>query len=547
MSDSAHTTTPPNLADQLDVLFEPLNRSDAPGAVVGIALQGNPVYRRGFGLASVQHGVANRPDTRIRIASISKHFTCLAILLLAEDGLLDIDAPAARYLPGLPEPFGQPSLRDFMQHTSGYRCTLELGTIANGFAQQPADWQLRALLRQSIAHFAPGEGQLYCNGTYHALSDIIERLTGAPYEHFLKQRIFEPLGMHDTDAIADDALMVPRMASPHVSNGSGGWRRPPVDSEIRGDGGIVSTIDDLLRWLAHLNGDKRVGNAATWRAMLAPATLRNGTVSTYGLGLKRHRYRGVEVIHHSGGLFGLNGQLLTVPAHGLDVVIVANGAPVSATALARQVVDLVLAGHLTKQAPRRPRATDYPQLLEQRFQGAGGLLFGFHDVDGALGLSLMHMAPASVLYEEGKQVIAVFEDIGMGPLVWRRDDLLAAATFPSGALPMTLSGDAVLLHRLMPPDTSTADLTRPLLGRYRCKDLLADAEILVDGANAVLRLRGDYSGWRTFRLQAFSDHCFGASSADGDERYALETQEACHGFWIDSYRARRLHFERVPS
>ncbi|MGS1120182.1 serine hydrolase domain-containing protein [Rhodanobacter sp. UC4436_H3] len=543
MSNAAISAPYNGLIDKLDALFAPLNRSDAPGAVVGVALHGIPIYRRGFGLASVQHGTANRPETRIRIASTSKHFTCLAILLLAEDGLLDIDAPAARYLPGLPAPLGAPTLRDFMQHTSGYRCTLEMGTIANGFAPQPSQWQLHALLRQSAAHFGPGMGQLYCNGTYHALSEIIEHLTGNPYEQFLKQRIFEPLGMHDTDAIADDAAMVPGMASPHVPDGLGGWRRPPIDSEIRGDGGIVSTVDDLLRWLGHLNGSKKVGNVDTWREMLTPATLHNGTISTYGLGLKRHRYRGVELIHHSGGLFGLNGQMLTVPEHALDVVIVVNGAPVSATALGRKVVDLVLEEHMLTPAPTRPHSDNYRHLLDQQFQGGGGLLFGFHDIDGSLGLSLMHMAPAAVLYEEDERVFALFEDIGMGPLVWRRADLLAAS---SAALPMTLSGDVLTLHHLTPPQATTAELIKPLLGRYYSKDLLADAELSMEGDDPVLRIRGDYSGYRPFHLQAFSSRCFGATSWQGDECYALEASEAGDGFWIDTFRARRLRFERVP-
>lgn len=540
--------------DALHALFAPLDRSDAPGAVVGISLHGRPLLRRGYGLASVQHGVAMQPGTRIRIASTSKHFTSLAVLLLAEDGRLDIDSPAERWLPGLPAPRGRPTLRDFMAHTSGLRCTLEMGTVANGYAPQPPDWQLKALLRQSQAHFAPGAGQLYCNGTYHALSEVVERVSGRPFEAFLKARILEPLGLHDTEAVRDDTLMVPGLAAPHLPDGRGGWRRPPADSELRGDGGMVSTVDDLLRWLALLTGrvPRGIGREATWHTLLQPAVLRNGHASTYALGLKRHAWRGVELLHHSGGLLGLNGQMLSVPAHGLDVVIIANGAPVSASALARRVVEIVLADQLTEPAPARPLAADYPHLIDQRFFGRDGLLFGFHDVDGTLALSLMHMAPAPVLYEQGDHVVALFEDIGLGPLAWRTADLHAVAGGGAQALlPMTISGAPETLQRLAAPRAATVQLAEPLLGRFRCDDLLAEAEVRLEGDEAVLRLRGDYSGWRGLRLRALSDRRFGAESASGDERYALEADiagDARHagGFWIDTYRARRLRFEPLP-
>jgi len=535
----------------LDAIFDPLRSTDAPGGLVGIALNAEVIYRKGFGLASVQHGVANRPETRFRIASTSKHFTCLAVLLLAEDGLLDIDAPAARYLPGLPAPRGAPTLRDFMAHTSGYRCTLEMGTIANGYAAQPPAWQLQALLRQRDVHFAPGDGQLYCNGTYHALSTIIERVSGMGFEDFMRQRIFEPLQMFDTASVPDDALMVPGLSSPHVPDALGGWRRPPVDSELRGDGGMVSTLDDMLRWLAHLNGPRRIGDEATWQAMLAPTRLRNGFRSTYGLGLKRHDYRGVEIVHHSGGLLGLSGQMLTVPAMGLDVIIHVNGARASAGGLARQVVDAVLGERLASLAPLPAAASDFANVVGHRFAGPGGLLLGFDAVDDHLALSLMFMHPQLVLQRRGDELIATFEDIGFGPLTWRVSELAQVGRGDDGdLLPLTIAGQRVLMRRIAAPAEVPAALAAAWPGRYVCKDLGCEAEVADRRDGIVLRLRGDYSGWRSFHVKALGRHHAGLESESRDERYAAEIDVPpgsghAAGFWIDSYRARRLRFERT--
>ena len=547
--------TAPSISDemlrQIDAIFDPLRTTTAPGGLAGIALDGEVIYRRGFGLASVQHGVANRPETRFRIASTSKHFTCLAVLLLAEDRLLDIDAPAESYLPGLPAPLGAPTLRNFMAHTSGYRCTLEMGTVANGFAAQPPEWQLQALLRQGDVHFAPGNGQLYCNGTYHALSSIIERVSGIGFEDFLRQRIFEPLQMFDTDSVPDDSLMVPGLSSAHVPDGSGGWRRPPVDSELRGDGGMVSTLDDMLRWLAHLNGPKRVGSDATWQTMLALTRLRNGFQSTYGLGLKRHDYRGVEIVHHSGGLLGISAQMLTVPALGLDVMIHVNGAPFGATGLARQVVDLVLGGQLTRPAPLHPSARDFAHLVGQHFAGPRGLLLGFGAVEGHLALSLQFMHPSSVLYLRGDEVIAAFEDIGLGPLVWQISDLqqVDQGAAPD-CLPVVIAGERIVMRRIVHAGEVPDEWVACWPGRYFCEDLRCDAEVANEQGKLVVRLRGDYSGWRSFDIQPLGPQHVGLESRSKEERYAVELdvqpdRTGVHGFWIDTYRARRLRFERT--
>lgn len=195
----------------VDALFAPFGRTDAPGCVVGIALGGRVVYRKAFGLASVQHGVANTPRTRMRIGSTSKHFTCLAALLLAEEGKLDLDAPASVALPDLTLPTlrGMPTLRQFMHHTSGWRCALDLAMLGNGMALMPTGWMPAAAARQQGVNFAPGTGQIYNNVGYHLLSMAIDRAAGMPLEAFLRERVFVPLGMDDTEGIPSDHTVTP--------------------------------------------------------------------------------------------------------------------------------------------------------------------------------------------------------------------------------------------------------------------------------------------------------------------------------------------------
>jgi CubicO group peptidase (beta-lactamase class C family) len=540
----------------LDDLFQPFNRSDMPGLVVGVAHHGKTIYRRGFGLASVQHGIINTPATRMRIGSTSKHFTCLAALLLAEDGKLDVDAPANTYLPELPTLEGMPTLRQFMMHTSGYRCSLDLSTLGNGMALSPTGWHLKTLVRQREVNFKPNHGQMYCNGGYHLLSIAIDRVAGMSYEQFLKTRILEPLGMHDTEGNPSDQLMLPGLAALHLPIPGGGWRRGSFGgTDIRGEGNMVSTVDDMLRWLAHLNGPKIVGNAETWRQMFEPATLANGLKSVYSLGLNRHAYRNVEVIQHSGGVVGGNSQMITVPKHGLDIAIMVNGAPASAAELAFKVIDAIL-GDDVLGAPATPLASleRFRHLVGASYHGPSGMLLGFGEAGDKLGLRFMHSQPFPILRDEGHRLFAGFEHVAIGPLELDAKDLAANG---DGNAPDTItlveSGYPLVLHRVPATAPAIKDVGKALVGTYASNDLAATAVIEFEDDNLVMRLRGDYSAEQRILVDAYSTTAFGLRdpeaigmgtglTIEGDIRNGLAP-----AFRVDSLRARHVRFDRVSA
>lgn len=534
------------VVEKLDALLARFARSDQPGLVAGVALGGRTVYRRGFGLASVRHGVANTPATRVRIGSTTKHFTCLAALLLQEEGRLDIDAPARVLLPELPAAMDAITLRHFMRHTSGLRCTLEIASTVNPGQTMPEGWTLGAMARQQGRNFAPGEGQMYNNGGYHLLSIAIARAAGQSFEDVLRTRLFRPLGMAATDCLRSDRHLLPGCATLHLPDGAGGWRRGgvPVD-DLLGEGSIVSTVDDMLRWLAHLRAEHHaVGSEATWQQMLHPAPLPNGRPSVYGMGLNRHRYRGVEVIHHAGSVAGGNSQMLTVPAHALDIVLMSNGVPISTQQLARDIVDTLLADVLTvPHDPLLPLA-GHEHLLRTRWHADNGVLVAFGEAPGGvLGLSLMNSPPLPILRARaGGIASANFEDIALGPIEFRSAEL---ADPERRTLHYSETGAVATLHRLpdeAPPPTGIA-------GRYRCADAAAELEIAPEGEALVLRVRGEFAGWQREGLQALSDHAF----AVGDSRVlgggvvmtaARDADGRVHTLWLDGLRVRHLEFTR---
>lgn len=537
----------------VDALFAPFGRTDAPGCVVGIALGGRVVYRKAFGLASVQHGVANTPRTRMRIGSTSKHFTCLAALLLAEEGKLDLDAPASVALPDLTLPTlrGMPTLRQFMHHTSGWRCALDLAMLGNGMALMPTGWMPAAAARQQGVNFAPGTGQIYNNVGYHLLSMAIDRAAGMPLEAFLRERVFVPLGMDDTEGIPSDHTVTPERASNHVPGPGGGWRHAlMMTEEIRGEGNIVSTLDDMLRWLAHLRGPKRVGGDATWAQMFEPATLANGHRTPYAMGLMRNDYRGAEVIHHAGGVAGGNSDMLTVPAHQLDIALMTNGLPVGMRDLTPKIVDLLLADQLGPEEPRAELAR-FQHLVGTRYRGRSGLAIGFGAAGDRLGLSVMDNPPFEPLRVVGNELQLGFERGAHSHLSLREADLAPQA---DGQAPATLeirdAGRAEHLVRLpeTPPPALAAGAA--LLGHWVSHDLAATAEIAAEGDALVLRLRGDFSAQRVLRLTPWADGVFAVGETTMPMLRLVLSRDDDGGprasrFCVDGLRTRRLAFVRT--
>jgi CubicO group peptidase (beta-lactamase class C family) len=333
---------------KIDAIFARWDTCHAPGLVAGIAQHGRTLYRRAFGMASLEAAVANTPSTRMRIGSTSKHFLSLTTLLLQEEGKLQLDDPIGRYLPELTGEGGRPSLRQLLGHRGGIRCHLDLGFLARGMLAPPVGSGLALMARQVGGNFAPGEAMIYCNGGYHLISLAVERVTGTPLADVLRERFFDPMGMASTSQVASDFTITPGIACLHLPSADGTWRRGLFPSrELLGEGGIVSTIDDMLVWLAHLRTRERFGSADTWRQLTAVTGEPNGDAGYYALGLVVSKYRGVGTLGHPGGVVGGSSEMICIPALGLDIVILCNGAKDAfPMQLAQQVLDILLSESL---------------------------------------------------------------------------------------------------------------------------------------------------------------------------------------------------------
>lgn len=330
---------------KIDAIFAQIDQCHLPGAAVGIAIGGKPVYRKGFGLASMELPVLLTTATRMRIYSMTKHFTCLAYMLLCEEGKVGIEDPVGKYLIHAHPVASKVTMRHLMTNTSGLLDACEIRWMLSGteIPDSPSA-QIVDLYRDiDSVNFEPGAAYCYNNGGFHILTAAIEQASGQSLEEVFRRRIFEPVGMHDTLLRRLNTDFVPNSATMHMVGRDGRFCKSYLPGEVAGEGGIVSTVDDILRWLAHMDRPI-VGSPETWRLLKTSARLPDGSATGYGMGFIIGHYRGVETLSHSGGGLGSNSQMIKVPALGLDINIMVNRHDVYGTDLASKVMDACIVG-----------------------------------------------------------------------------------------------------------------------------------------------------------------------------------------------------------
>ncbi|MCC6317204.1 MAG: serine hydrolase [Gemmatimonadaceae bacterium] len=185
-------------ARSVDSVFAAFDRTNSPGCALGVYQDGKLVYGRGYGMASLEHGVALSPRSVLDVGSISKQFTAMAILLLQKDGKLSIDDPIRKYIPEMPAYADRVTIRRALSQTSGLRdLYVMMGQTGRTFAGDTLD-ALRVITRSAETNYEPGARYLYTNSGWILAAQIVYRLTGKTLAQFADERIFKPLGMLDT-------------------------------------------------------------------------------------------------------------------------------------------------------------------------------------------------------------------------------------------------------------------------------------------------------------------------------------------------------------
>ena len=330
------------LERRIDALFARYTKPGSPGAVVAVMRAGQIEVCKGYGLASIEHGVPITPRTRFRIASVSKQFTVTAALMLAAEGKLDLSDPPHKYLPQLkPLPV---TIDQMMRNSSGLPDFLELLRLGGHGLDKPARAVefLDAVARNRHLNFEPGSRFLYSNTNFLLLGLIIEKVTSRKLGDVLADRIFKPLGMTDTMLAADIDTVIPNLANGYLGDETQGFRRAAHAYPQGGEGGLTSTVEDLLVWSRHF--DAPILGKSIPTQLVAAEPLAGGHDNRYRRGVGVGELRGLETAGHGGLWPGFRTEFLRVPAAELTVVVIANLGTIDPWRLAHRIAADALEG-----------------------------------------------------------------------------------------------------------------------------------------------------------------------------------------------------------
>lgn len=311
------------LAARLDAAIAPYYKADEPGATVIVVKDGQTVLRKGYGSADTAGKTPMSADMAMRLGSITKQFTAVAILMLAEEGKLALTDDITRFLPDYPTRGKTITVEHLLTHTSGIVSYTSRPEYPLTMARDVTVAQMIDSFKNDPLEFAPGTAYRYNNSGYFLLGAIIEKVSGQPYAKFLEQRIFVPLGMGNTAYEGFERGKAPRAAG-HTTGAQGfGHSEPLSMSQPYAAGALVSTVDDLARWDAAIAQGKLL-KPDNWRRAFTPYTLATGKSTGYGYGWAVGELQGARAVFHDGGINGFLTYALRLPEQGVFVAVLSN-------------------------------------------------------------------------------------------------------------------------------------------------------------------------------------------------------------------------------
>ncbi|MGH7559401.1 MAG: serine hydrolase domain-containing protein [Gemmatimonadales bacterium] len=375
------------------------------GVSVGVMLGRDTVVLKAYGFADLEFGVPTPPDAIYEIGSVTKQFTAAAILLLAEQGKLSLDDEVTRHLPDYPTQGRKFTIRRLLDHTSGIKGYTEMAEFGElSVRKLPRDSLVRLFAAKPF-EFEPGEGAIYNNSAYFLLGLIIEKAGGQPYGDFVKQKLFERAGMRNSRYCDERAVVKNRAHGYDMGPGGVLLRAAYLDHTWPyAAGSLCSTAGDLLAWNQALHGG-RLLSPASYRELVTPGTLNDGTVLRYAKGLATDSMLGRPALQHGGGIHGFLSDLKYFPADSLHIAVLVNTAgPVNPGAIGTAIARLIL-------GPVPPptgvaftgNADDYTGTFHGPARGGPASVTIAKDSTGALTWRLRNGQPARMLYFGGEQ------------------------------------------------------------------------------------------------------------------------------------------------
>lgn len=329
----------------------------APGAGVLVVQDGRILLEKGYGLAVVEQRRPISSATRFLLASVSKQFTAMGIMILAERGKLAYDDPLRKFFPQFPGYADSITLRHLLNHVAGFPEYEELfmssGKVGRDWPRSsstpPSQYEptardaLELLARSARPRFRPGERYEYSNSGYVLLGQIIEKASGQRYARFLNDNVFRPLGMSHTVVYDETKPSIPDRASSYqVKNGYEQIDYTPFNA-IYGEDNVVTTLNDLYKWDQALYTERLVHDS-TMRLAFTPGTINDGSGTSYGFGWQIRPVLDIPAVFHTGSWMGFRTVILRFPEKHTTVVVLANRADLAIAPIPQEIARIYLEG-----------------------------------------------------------------------------------------------------------------------------------------------------------------------------------------------------------
>ena len=369
---------PDSTIKKIDNIFKNYD-SNTPGCAVAIMRKGEVIFKKGYGMATMEFNAPISSSTIFHIASESKQYVAFCMLLLEQQGKLSVNDDIRKYLDYVPD-FGKKiTIKNLIHHTSGLRDQWQL--LAN------AGWQLddvitqdhviKLVSKQKALNFPPGEEMLYCNTGYTLMAEIVKKTSGLTLRQYCDSFIFKPLGMNNTHFHDDYREIVKNRAYSYSPKREGGYQNAVLSYSIVGATSLFTTVEDEIKWLRNYETGQ-VGGKALIERMYETGVLSDGKKLKYAFAISIDEYKGWKYIGHGGGDAGFRTYACRFPEQELGIVVFSNLGTINPTMLSFRIADAFLPQKtVTEPVKGNPIDTNFLTRLEGKFYSHRGQELNF--------------------------------------------------------------------------------------------------------------------------------------------------------------------------
>ena len=525
-------------------LIHSFESNNSPGMALGIIHKGAFVFQQCVGLANLEDRIPITSHTVFEVGAMAKQFTAACLALLIEQGKVDLEDNIAPFFPQMPNYGHTIQLQHLVYHTSGLPDYLELAHLKGlgNDAHYDSDFALKLVFSQPHLAFLPGEEERYCNTNYLLIGQIIQSISGLGLRQFAAHHIFDPLKMHQTFFQDNAHEVIPNRAIGYSVSETQHSEVFPAGINVIGDGGLRTSLDDLLQWDQNFYQNKLGQQTESFnRLLLRPGSLNDGTRFDYGFGLILSDYCGMPTQRHGGVFAGFCAEMIRFPNAQLSIICLSNQANMTPWTLVEQVAAIVFDLEPKANSPRNNAwavdlqpATDLPEELLEQY-------VGYYDLGAASPLEVIKKEGALLLRYGAEEELLIVPKTSQVFVEPSYNITIKFFNFDSKGAPFLLfktPEQEIIAAKVLPPNQTIGDLNH-YQGNYYCASLKVVYCLFIE--DNLLYLSIDFAP----AIPLYFSEADFAETGLGIIHFFRDNQNQVNGFWLNTEHIHHLEFKKL--